>query len=165
MYPFGDILTTLDDWYTGPPPFSRYQRTMPDVIPELPPKMLCDRLFESFVVYYHPVAPLIHIPSTRKDYDGFWAPDTAIKRTRKALCTPLIIAILFAGAIAFEESIIASHSGRSKSDIVTELHLLTAKTLRYANFPRTPTIESFAAYLIVQNTCMRGISTQEILCA
>ncbi|KUJ20704.1 uncharacterized protein LY89DRAFT_682404 [Mollisia scopiformis] len=154
MYPYGDILSAIDDWHSGPPS-SRYQRAMPDIIAELPPKSLCDRLFESFVLFCHPVAPLVHVPTTRTDYELFWEASTGSKSARTALCTPLITAILFAGANACEESVITSISGRRKGEVIADLHLLTAKTLRYANFPRTPTIESFIAYITIQNTCMR----------
>jgi hypothetical protein len=155
MYPYGDILSAFDDWHTGPPS-SRYQRAMPDIMDDLPPKSLCDHLFDCFVLFYHPVGSLVHIPTTRMDYETFWDINSGSKTARTAMCTPLITSILFAGANACEESIITSFCGRSRTELIADLHLLTAKTLRWANFPRTPTIESFIAYITIQNTCMRG---------
>lgn len=38
----------------------------------LPPKHLCDRLYESFMDGVHPVMPLIHGPTFAQQYARFW---------------------------------------------------------------------------------------------
>lgn len=153
---FGDMLAILDDWDIGPPRSSRFQKLMPDIVPDLPPKALCDKLLASYLEYYHSIAPLVHAPSLKADYNAFWESNSQTRRIKSAAFVPLMVAILFAGAYTCDKSTILQLSGRTRGDVITSLHRLTAKTLRYSNFPRTPTIELLSAFLIIQNTVTRG---------
>ncbi|KAL4807207.1 fungal-specific transcription factor domain-containing protein [Aspergillus unguis] len=66
---------------------------------------------------------------------------------------PLIIAVLFAGAVVCASR--AGFDSQTQKAWAFSLHRTASETLRLASFPRTPTIESLTAYIIVQGTFMR----------
>ncbi|KAF2228454.1 hypothetical protein EV356DRAFT_581587 [Viridothelium virens] len=101
------------------------------------------------------LAPIVHIPSLQSDYDIFWAAAAETGHPRPATVAPLIPAILFAGAISLDESEIATLFGCTKSSLLSKLHRCTTMALRTSGFPRTPTIESFTAYLTIECTNAR----------
>ena len=151
-----DLLSGLPAWSPASSSSSRFQIEMPDATTNLPNKESCDILVDAFVNYYHPVAPLIHVPTFLDNYELFWqtrnnGPST-IRQDASFLA--LLFAILHAGAALCEADRL--HGIGSAEDLCREFYKSTTKALRFANFPRTPTIQSLAAYLVSQSLWMTG---------
>ena len=70
----------------------------------------------------------------------------------------LILSILFAGAVVATERLVETYfSNKRKEVLCRELHELVSKSLKAAGFPRSPTLNSFAAYIICEQSWMRGM--------
>ena len=63
--------------------------------PQLPPALTCQRLFENFLVGVHPVVPVCHVPTLKREYSELWttlSPDTPVDSIVQFL------ALLYTGA-------------------------------------------------------------------
>ena len=167
---FAGIRTTIPYRVMGdlasPPPTvrntSRYQRHASIALLEpLPPKPLCDRLVDFYIAGYHPVVPVIHAPTFKIEYESFWkarSKDAALMQdTSHFIC--LLLAVVFAGAVVCPNidllRDVLPKQPRSREELETDLHERASKALRKASFPRTPSLETFSAYMVIQTTWMR----------
>lgn len=154
----GGLLQHPPAWQADQRVTSKFQRPLPDITDGIPTREQCDALLEAFTYDYHPIVPLVHIPTIQEEYKRYWttnARQPGIRRNSRFI--PLMLAIIFAGSVvcAGEKFREAFGPSTSREDLSTSLYLLATKMLRMANFPRTPTIDSFTAYLIIQGTWMR----------
>ena len=126
-----------------------------DLRKSLPPKAMCEELLDAYVYGYHPVVPMIHVASFRERYEAYWRNHIHEEPTEATPASfgALLIAILFCGSIAGSTSS-DNHPGETEQTS-KRLHKLGIKALRLANFPHTPTLDSFRAYLLLQATCMK----------
>lgn len=120
-----------------------------------PPKPVCDRLFQAFMNYVHPLIPLMHIPSFESAYDEFWSwrltrPAQDISQSilhRNPSFLPLLISVLSAGSITIHEP---------WSDRVGQkLRGLIPEALRVIGFPHYPSVYSLMAYILANSTMIR----------
>lgn len=102
------------------------------------------------------MVPLVHVPTFRPRYEAFWATsnDPHATTTASMSLASLIIACLYAGAVACPERTI-SMDGPSPFDNAAHLHQLGMHAMRLSHFPKTPTLESLTAYMILQATLWR----------
>ena len=115
----------------------------------------CDLLFESYISNYHPVVPLVHVPTFRKEYQNF-LDARGSNRAQSISSPPLVLATLYAGAVACPNSIVRSaFKFPDREVLTTNLYHEATKALLRAHFPRVPTVGTLAAYLIMQGTWMR----------
>ena len=133
-----------------------YQGQISANVSHLPDKMCCDCLFDAYLWNFHPVVPLIHIPSFRKEYERFWDLRFQSGGQKTTQSTPLILAVLFAGSVVcstlkFERYFVSE----DHEEITLQLYWMSSRALSLSGFPRVPTVESLSAYLIVQGTWMR----------
>lgn len=144
------------------PSTSRYQRRASTFLLQgLPPKPLCDRLLDCYIIGYHPIAPVIHVPTFRAEYENLWKtrPDdpSQTQGTSHFIC--LLLAVLFAGAIVCPNIELVRgllpESTRSREELEVGMHERASKALRQASFPRTPSLETFTAYILLQATWMK----------
>nr|POE82444.1 transcription factor lepe [Quercus suber] len=125
---------------------------------DFPSKERCDILIEAYIKGYHPIVPIIHVPSFRRRYDEFWnALDRPNARCAASLpFAALIVALAYGGLVACPD--ILDFLGGPQElarDRVNSLHKLVIRALRVASFPRAPTLDSFRAYMICQMSCLR----------
>lgn len=128
------------------------------IIQELPPKEQCDRLLECYTQGYHPMVPLIHVASFRRRYAIFWESWNNLATASPSMIgfASLILAICYAGSVAFPRAVVYTpRTETSSQDLSENLRTLTVKALRLSHFPRAPTLDSFRAYLICQSTTIR----------
>jgi hypothetical protein len=132
-----------------------HQRT-PLVADNLPDRNCCDSLVEAFIWNYHPVAPVIHVPTFKQAYEKFWASHVGKQPTSASKILPLIFAVIFAGCVVCSNKTFEAYFwGREQREVASHLHRLARKALQLSHFPRVPTIESLSAYMIVEGTWMR----------
>ena len=121
----------------------------------MPDRATCDVLFDSFISNFHPVVPVVHVPSFRREYEKFFAESSSAAKT-DIFVSSLLLAALFAGAV----TLVTSGQRHLTEDIdpetlATQLHKEATRVLYRTRFPRGPTIETLSAYLILQGTWMR----------
>lgn len=171
---FGGLPTSIPYRLTGdlaaPPPAigkiptstSRYQRRASSLLLNgLPPKALCDRLLGFYITGYHPIAPVIHVPTFKAEYENLWKarPDDAAETHGTSHFICLLLAVLFAGAVVCPNIELLRgllpEPTRSREELEAGMHERASKALRQASFPRTPSLETFTAYILLQVTWMR----------
>lgn len=133
---------------------------MLSILHSIPSRKHCEMLYRSFLDGVNPIMPLIHVPSFNAEWRGFWTWFPENTHTLPAgdlldnpTFIPLLLAILYAGAVSMSAKTIgACFDGRSKDVVVNHLFAATTSALAATSFPRSPTINSLIAFLIVQ-TC------------
>ena len=146
------ILSAVPAWDTEPTQSARF-RPASCTLSNLPSRPICDNLLQGYVWNFHPVIPIVHIPTLLEEYKLFWEnhKDSLLLTAMPSI--PLIIAVLFAGAV-----VCTSRDGfdsQMQKAWAVSLHRTASESLRLSSFPRTPTIESLTAYIILQGTFMR----------
>jgi hypothetical protein len=112
----------------------------------------------------HPIIPLVHPPSFYKDYSEFWEwverkEDESLWPTSILRILPLIFAIFYGGSISCSAKELSEVFGSTpKASVNERLYNATTKSLGIVSFPRTSTIASLSAFLIVQTLMIRGLS-------
>jgi hypothetical protein len=141
----------------------RFQKPMKIDMSELPQRQQCDFLVEMFLESYHPINPVIHVPSFLADYDMFWMSSSiseSFPRPNPASVS-LLLAVLFVGSATGPSSKINLHfSDTTRAELSQKLYRQTTKALKQASFVRTPAIESFTAYLISQTVWYKGMHSK-----
>ncbi|KAL7270116.1 hypothetical protein RUND412_007186 [Rhizina undulata] len=135
-------------------------KDLPSMLYCLPPKTQCDSFYKSFLNGVHPVMPLIHTPTFAKEYQAFWSwyPDNIHTVPSSELIDnptflPLLFSILYAGAMSMSSKLVKTvFEGQTKESISNHFYAATTNSLALTSFPRSPTINSLTAFLIVQ-TC------------
>lgn len=150
----GTILSNVPAWDTEPTQSARF-RPASCILNNVPSRPICDHLLQAYVWNFHPVIPIVHIPTLFEEYNRFWeTQDHADPHLSTAMPgIPLIIAVLFAGAVVCASRDV--FDSQTQKSWAVSLHRTASETLRLSSFPRTPTIESLTAYIIVQGTFMR----------
>jgi hypothetical protein len=138
---------------------SKFQKSININMSDLLQKEQCDFLIDVYLKSYHPISPVIHVPSFLDDYKRIW-PSNETADHSPPLCPAffsLLTAILFAGSEAASSSNIALYFGDiTKTELSDKLYRQTVKALKEASFATTPAIESLTAYLISQTVWYRG---------
>lgn len=133
---------------------------IPLLLTQLLPKPQCDALYKSFLFGVHPVVPLIHPPTFAKEYNAFWSwfpenirdmPNAELLDNQGLL--PLLMSVLYAGSISMSSQAITELTGQTKEKITSTFYSATMNSLAATAFPRSPTLSSLIAFLIVQ-TCL-----------
>ena len=154
----GDIVAQPPAWNRNEQITSRTVARNPEFLRQLPSKRRCDALVEGYINGYHPMVPVIHVPSFRYRYEEFWRTreDPDASTTASMSFAALLVTILYAGSVACPSAVFSGATGApAPEEAATQLHILALRALRLSNFPRTPTLDSFRAYLICQSTWMR----------
>lgn len=128
------------------------------ILQDLPPKEQCVALLDCFMRGYHPMVPLIHIASFRRRYAIFWESQNMLNTPSPSFNAfiSLMLAVIYAGSVVCPNSLTyAPRNGTSSQDISEYLYNLTVKALQLSHFPRSPTLDSYRAYLISQSVTMR----------
>lgn len=141
---------------------ARTCEVVPAILKSLPNKSFANHLYKSFLHGVHPVMPLLHAPTFDEDYQHFWGwypdnqhqfPDS--KLTENPTFLPLLMAVLYAGAISMSSKTINKLTGGewTKETLSSRLYAATMSALAACAFPRSPTVYSLISFLIVQ-TCL-----------
>lgn len=153
----GDGLASASAWTEHQRRTNRFQYRQPSLISQLPPRQQCDLLVNSYIEGFHPLAPLVHLPTFKKSYENLWQTLAQPQSPASAGFVSLVLAIVFAGSVACPLKLIqASFPLKTHEETATALRERAIQAIRSSNFPSIPTLDSFAAYLICQGIWMRG---------
>ncbi|KAE8355963.1 fungal-specific transcription factor domain-containing protein [Aspergillus coremiiformis] len=140
---------------TGDSPSVKEKHVEPEMLDHMPTKRQSHVLYKGFMSGIHAISPVVHPPTILKLYNSFWdwydyssysgdpCPDPSF--------IPLLYAIWYGGSVTISirtikaEFNVSSRSALSKtySDEVT-------RWLTKISFPRSPSLQGLAAYLLVQ---------------
>jgi hypothetical protein len=137
-----------------------------EFLEQLPPKVICDKLISSYLRGYHPIVPLIHVPTFRQRYASLWATysDADTAETVSMSFVTLLVAICYAGSVAIPERLSSRPGeGPEPDDVAQHLHELGLQGLELTFFPKLPTVETLTAYLLLHSTL--GKEEEPLVCA
>lgn len=126
----------------------------------LPPQRICDTLFGSFITGIHPIVPLVHLPTLQKEYNFFWqtyGPGRDIpskpKHADLLRLLPLIFAVLLGGIMCTPSGLLRDtlREGYTPISLRARLEKAVVIALKIYQFPRSPTLYSLIAFLLLQN--------------
>lgn len=123
----------------------------------IPSKLFCDSVLQWYFRGYHPLVPLVHVPSFRDEYERFWMSFENQDRGRSNLISfaTLLLSFLYAGSIVGGEHHSPTIPTLGHVDTTTHLYRLTATALKHSKFPHTPTLDTIRAYMILKSIRMR----------
>lgn len=152
---------------TESPPTRRFRSPIAIDPSHFPTRSQCDCLVDNYLQSYQPVSPLVHVPTFMLRYHQFWEVpkgDLSTSHPHPAFIS-LLYAVLLAGAVCvsthdFEESF----GEQTRSMVTKELYTRTGQALRQAGYTKTPSLDSFTAFLISESIWLRGEFLSSRLC-
>lgn len=153
---YGTILSTPPVWDISSRVSSKARPSAILHTLQIPDRKQCDALFEAYASYFHPVVPLTHIPTLRKDYELLWDLRQSREPASQLQTVTLILAALYAGAVVcLHLSLTDAFPGTDIERVAIDIYQEAINALHAEHFPRVPTVASLSAYMILQGTWMR----------
>ncbi|PWY89930.1 Zn(II)2Cys6 transcription factor [Aspergillus heteromorphus CBS 117.55] len=128
---------------------------VPEMLEHMPTKRQSHILYKGFMSGIHAITPVIHPPTILRLYNAFWnwydsssysgefCPDPSF--------IPLLYAIWFGGSVTISIRTIKSEFNlSSRSGLSKTYNEEVTRWLSKISFPRSPSLQGLAAYLIVQ---------------
>ena len=133
----------------------RFNTMYSEMLHQIPTKRQCHVLYRCYILGVHPVMPLIHPPTLLGYYEEFWNwyDHKSPSKTPYAHPSfiPLLFAMLYGGSVSCSAKKLKAEFGDiSRSHLSSRLHDHVTRCLSLISFPRTPTLPSLIAFLIVQ---------------
>ena len=133
----------------------RFNTMYSEMLNQLPAKRQCHVLYRCYILGVHPVMPLIHPPTVLGYYEEFWKwyDHKSPSKTPYAHPSfiPLLFAMLYGGSVSCSAKKLKAEFGDiSRTSLSSRLHDHVTRCLSLISFPRTPTLPSLIAFLIVQ---------------
>ncbi|RFU34147.1 hypothetical protein B7463_g2233, partial [Scytalidium lignicola] len=132
----------------------------------LPNRTICEKLCDVFFATVFPLMPILHMPDFVNDFETFWretetrhhhesVPSSVVRAKPSFLC--LLPAILFAALSSSGPARIESILGEGEPDIpsAADMYFVAMTCATLTGFPRSPTLYSLAAYIIIQSQFIR----------
>lgn len=174
---YGDIFPQVPQWpsndYRGdesPPRNS----SLEDIIAEMPTKAECETLIWVYMTGYHTMKPLFHGPTFLNDVKRFHRWYCRPSRAMVLLLTScrndgqdhdyelnahfvaILTAVIFAGSAVCSRPRLQELFGNvSREKLSSRFYSLAVSAIRLSDFPRSPSLRSMAAFIIVDVTWLR----------
>ncbi|GAB1199264.1 hypothetical protein APSETT444_008610 [Aspergillus pseudonomiae] len=140
---------------TGDSPSVKEKHVEPEMLDHVPTKRQSHILYKGFMSGIHAISPVIHPPTILKLYNSFWdwydyssysgdpCPDPSF--------IPLLYAIWYGGSVTISiRTIKAEFNVSSRSALSKTFNDEVTRWLTKISFPRSPSLQGLAAYLLVQ---------------
>ncbi|KAL2795097.1 fungal-specific transcription factor domain-containing protein [Aspergillus keveii] len=127
----------------------------PDMLDYVPTKRQSHILYKGFMSGIHAISPVIHPPTVLRQYNAFWdwydsssysgesCPDPSF--------IPLLYAVWYGGSVTVSlRTIKAEFSGFTRTALSKTYNDQVTRWLAKVAFPRSPSLQGLAAYLLVQ---------------
>ena len=139
-------------------------RTLLGTLSDLPPRLICDFLYRTFLSAVHPLIPLIHQPTFDRYYHRFWnwfdswnkvdAPSGVLAENPSFL--PLVLAVLFTGSVACADlDLEPAFKGLRTRNVRRKLYQMSSDALTLVGFPHSPSTYSLMAFILSQSILIR----------
>jgi hypothetical protein len=127
----------------------------PEMLDHIPTRRQSHILYKGFMSGVHAISPVIHPPTILKLYNSFWDWFDYNSYSGEAFPNPSFIPLLYAiwygGSVTISiRAIKAEFNASSRSALSTMYSEEVTRWLTKIKFPRSPTPQGLAAYLIVQ---------------
>ncbi len=133
----------------------RFNTMYSEMLNQLPSKRQCHVLYRCYILGVHPVMPIIHPPTLLGYYEEFWKwydhKNASTTPYAHPSFIPLLFAMLYGGSVSCSAKKLQAEFGNiSRASLSARLHDHVTRCLNLVSFPRTPTLPSLIAFLIVQ---------------
>ncbi|KAE9365933.1 hypothetical protein N431DRAFT_487811 [Stipitochalara longipes BDJ] len=148
--------------------FSRLEangRSIAHILSQIPAKITCNMLCQSFVINVYPMIPIIHLPSFKQACHRFWQwmEDGTGRRTQhpeilaeNPSFLALLSAVLFCGVTTCSKNDFFQHFGpQSQPEASRTLLSLTKEAITFVGFPQSPALDCLSAFLLSQTILLR----------
>lgn len=127
----------------------------PEMLDHIPTRRQSHILYKGFISGVHAISPVIHPPTILKLYNSFWdwydCSSYSGESCPNPSFIPLLYAIWYGGSVTISiRTIQAEFSASSRSALSTIYTEEVNRWLTRIKFPRSPSLQGLAAYLIVQ---------------
>jgi hypothetical protein len=127
----------------------------PEMLEHVPSRRQSHILYKGFMSGIHAISPVIHPPSVLKLYNAFWDwydySSYSGEPCPNPSFLPLLYAIWYGGSVTISmRTIKAEFNVPSRVPLSTRYNEEVTRWLTKISFPRSPSLQGLAAYLIVQ---------------
>ncbi|KAL2823054.1 fungal-specific transcription factor domain-containing protein [Aspergillus granulosus] len=151
----GDAFQSSVLFSTNGSPSVKDKVVEPDMLDYVPTKRQSHVLYKGFMSGIHAISPVLHPPTVLKQYNAFWdwydsssysgesCPDPSF--------IPLLYAIWYGGSVTVSlRTIKAEFNGFTRTALSKTYNDQVTRWLSQIAFPRSPSLQGLAAYLLVQ---------------
>jgi hypothetical protein len=151
----GDAFQSSVLFSTNGSPSVKDKVVEPDMLDYVPTKRQSHVLYKGFMSGIHAISPVIHPPTVLRQYNAFWdwydsssysgesCPDPSF--------IPLLYAVWYGGSVTVSlRTIKAEFSGFTRTALSKTYNDQVTRWLAKVAFPRSPSLQGLAAYLLVQ---------------
>ncbi|CAG8108925.1 unnamed protein product [Penicillium salamii] len=140
---------------SGDSPASNEKEVEPEMLDHIPTRRQSHILYKGFMSGVHAISPVLHPPTVLKLYNSFWDwfdySSYSGEPYPNPSFIPLLYAIWYGGSVTISmRTIKAEFNASSRSTLSTMYSEEVTRWLTKIKFPRSPTPQGLAAYLIVQ---------------
>ncbi|CAG8119570.1 unnamed protein product [Penicillium olsonii] len=140
---------------SGDSPASNEKEVEPEMLDHIPTRRQSHILYKGFMSGVHAISPVLHPPTILKLYNSFWDwfdySSYSGEPYPNPSFIPLLYAIWYGGSVTVSiRTIKAEFNASSRSALSTTYSEEVTRWLTKIKFPRIPTLQGLAAYLIVQ---------------
>ncbi|KAL2827615.1 hypothetical protein BDW59DRAFT_144071 [Aspergillus cavernicola] len=127
----------------------------PDMIDHMPTKRQSHILYKGFMSGIQAISPVAHPPTILKQYDAFWdwydSSSYSGENCPDPSFIPLLYAIWYGGSVTVSlRTIKAEFNGATRASLSKTYNDQVTRWLTKISFPRSPSLQGLAAYLLVQ---------------
>lgn len=140
---------------TGDSPSMNGKVVDPEMLDHVPSRRQSHILYKGFMSGVHAISPIVHPPTVLKLYNAFWDwydySSYSGEPCPNATFIPLLYAIWYGGSVTISiRTIKAEFNAPSRFALSTMYSEEATRWLTNISFPRSPSLQGLAAYLIVQ---------------
>ncbi|KGO48919.1 Signal recognition particle, SRP19 subunit [Penicillium expansum] len=140
---------------SGDSPSVNEKMVEPEMLGHIPTRRQSHILYKGFISGIHAISPIIHPPTILKLYNAFWDwydySSYSGESCPNPSFIPLLYAIWYGGSVTISiRTIKAEFNVSSRSALLTIYTEEVTRWLTKIKFPRSPSLQGLAAYLLVQ---------------
>ncbi|KAJ5921822.1 hypothetical protein N7516_009525 [Penicillium verrucosum] len=140
---------------SGDSPSTNEKMVEPEMLDHIPTRRQSHILYKGFISGVHAISPIIHPPTILKLYNSFWDwydySSYSGESCPNPSFIPLLYAIWYGGSVTISiRAIKAEFNVSSRSALSTIYSEEVTRWLTKIKFPRSPSLQGLAAYLLVQ---------------
>ncbi|EFR04252.1 hypothetical protein MGYG_07260 [Nannizzia gypsea CBS 118893] len=126
-----------------------------DMLNHVPTRHQSNILYKAFMSGVQAISPVLHPPTVLKSYEEFWDWYTVYRQPGnpypRPSFIPLLYAIWYGGSVTVSlKTIHAEFNLESRSALTEPFHDEVTRWLKTISFPRSPSLNGLAAFLLVQ---------------
>ncbi|KAM5435373.1 hypothetical protein McanMca71_005352 [Microsporum canis] len=139
----------------GGTPTSNLKPIVAEMLNHVPTRHQSNILYKAFMSGVQAISPVLHPPNVLRSYETFWNWYTLYRQPGEPYSNPSFIPLLYAiwygGSVTVSlKTIHAEFNIESRSALTEPFHDEVTRWLKAISFPRSPSLNGLAAFLLVQ---------------